>query len=195
MTLLYSLVTEIAAGEPAESAETTNPVLPEINEIFWSALFFFLLWALMKYVLLPPIRRMQAQRNQKLQDDRDAAAQAEQDYQGAQADYDAAVASARQDANSLMDQARQRASDRRQEIVSQATAAVTAARATATTEIATAREQAIDNLRPQLKSLAVQAATDVLGRQPSDAQQAAVDRYLAQLGGAGGSTAQQAGGN
>ena len=195
MTLLYSLVTEIAAGEPAESAETTNPVLPEINEIFWSALFFFLLWALMKYVLLPPIRRMQAQRNQKLQDDRDAAAKAEQDYQGAQADYDAAVASARQDANSLMDQARQRASDRRQEIVSQATAAVTAARATATTEIAAAREQAIDNLRPQLKSLAVQAATDVLGRQPSDAQQAAVDRYLAQLGGAGGGTAQQAGGN
>ena len=94
-----------------------NPVLPATNEIFWSAIFFLLLWGLMKYVLLPPIRKLQAQRAQKLQDDRDAAQQAEEDLAKAQADYDAAYQAAREEANVLLDEARTRASDRRAELV------------------------------------------------------------------------------
>lgn len=188
---------QYAAGELAadeESSETTNPVLPEVHEIFWAAVFFILLWLLMKYVLLPPIRGLQAVRKQKLQDDKDAAEQAELDYERAKTDYETALMTARQDANTLFEEVRGRASSRRQEIIAEATAAVAADRSAATTEIAEARQRAIDNMRPQLRTLAVQAATDVLGRTPGESQQSAVDQYLAQIGaGAGADTATQEG--
>jgi len=190
---------QYAAGELAadeESSETTNPVLPEVHEIFWAAVFFILLWLLMKYVLLPPIRGLQAVRKQKLQDDKDAAEQAELDYERAKTDYETALMTARQDANTLFEEVRGRASSRRQEIIAEATAAVAADRSAATTEIAEARQRAIDNMRPQLRTLAVQAATDVLGRTPGESQQSAVDQYLAQIGagaGAGADTATREG--
>ena len=156
-----------------------NPVLPATNEIFWSAIFFLLLWGLMKYVLLPPIRKLQAQRAQKLQDDRDAAQQAEEDLARAQADYDAAFQAAREEANVLLDEARTRASDRRAELVGAAVADVSASRAAATREMSAARSEAVGNLRDQIRELAVDAASNVLGTRPSDT--AAADRAIDEL--------------
>ena len=156
-----------------------NPVLPATNEIFWSAIFFLLLWGLMKYVLLPPIRKLQAQRAQKLQDDRDAAQQAEEDLARAQADYDAAFQAAREEANVLLDEARTRASDRRAELVGAAVSDVSASRAAATREMSAARSEAVGNLRSEIRELAVDAASNVLGTRPSDT--AAADRAIDEL--------------
>ena len=156
-----------------------NPVLPATNEIFWSAIFFLLLWGLMKYVLLPPIRKLQAQRAQKLQDDRDAAQQAEEDLARAQADYDAAFQAAREEANVLLDEARTRASDRRAKLVGAAVADVSASRAAATREMSVARSEAVGNLRSEIRELAVDAASNVLGTRPSDT--AAADRAIDEL--------------
>ena len=163
----------IAAEDPP------NPVLPATNEIFWSAIFFLLLWGLMKYVLLPPIRKLQAQRAQKLQDDRDAAQRAEEDLAKAQADYDAAFQAAREEANVLLDEARTRASDRRAELVGAAVADVSASRAAATREMSVARSEAVGNLRSEIRELAVDAASNVLGTRPSDT--AAADRAIDEL--------------
>ena len=162
-----------------ESEDVPNPVLPATNEIFWSAIFFLLLWGLMKYVLLPPIRKLQAQRAQKLQDDRDAAQRAEEDLAKAQADYDTAFQAAREEANLLLDEARTRASDRRAELVGAAVADVSESRAAATREMSVARSEAVDNLRDQIRELAVDAAANVLGNRPSET--AVVDRTIDEL--------------
>lgn len=168
-----------ANGETAETEDPPNPVLPAVNEIFWSAVFFLLLWGLMKFVLLPPIRKLQAQRAQKLQDDRDAAQRAEEDLAKAQADYDAALQAAREEASLLLDEARTRASDRRAELVGAAVADVSASRAAATQEMSAARTEAVGNLRNEIRELAVDAASNVLGTRPSDT--AAADRAIDEL--------------
>lgn len=168
-----------ANGETVEAEDPPNPVLPAVNEIFWSAVFFLLLWMLMKYVLLPPVRKLQAQRAQKLQDDRDAAQQAEEDLAKAQSDYDAALQAAREEASLLLDEARARASDRRAELVGAAVADVSASRAAATQEMSAARSEAVGNLRSQIRELAVDAASNVLGSRPSDT--AAADRTIDEL--------------
>lgn len=162
-----------------ESESVPNPVLPATNEIFWSAIFFLILWALMKYLLLPPIRKLQAQRAQRLQDDRDAAQKAEEDLAKAQADYDAAIQAAREEAGVLLDEARSRASDRRAELVGAAVADVSEARAAATQEMSDARSEAVDNLRGQIRELAVDAAANVLGNRP--AETAVVDQTIDEL--------------
>lgn len=168
-----------ANGETVEAEDPPNPVLPAVNEIFWSAVFFLLLWMLMKYVLLPPVRKLQAQRAQKLQDDRDAAQRAEEDLAKAQYDYDAALQAAREEASLLLDEARSRASDRRAELVGAAVADVSASRAAATQETIAARSQAVGNLRSEIRELAVDAASNVLGTRPSDT--AAADRTIDEL--------------
>ena len=167
------------APHSVEVEDPPNPVLPATNEIFWSAIFFLLLWGLMKYVLLPPIRKLQAQRAQKLQDDRDAAQRAEEDLAKAQADYDAAFQAAREEASLLLDEARSRASDRRAELVGAAVSDVSESRAAATREMSVARSEAVDGLRDQIRELAVDAAANVLGNRPSDT--AVVDRTIDEL--------------
>ena len=167
------------APQSIEVEDVPNPVLPATNEIFWSAIFFLLLWGLMKYVLLPPIRKLQAQRAQKLQDDRDAAQRAEEDLAKAQADYDTAFQAAREEANLLLDEARTRASDRRAELVGAAVADVSESRAAATREMSVARSEAVDSLRDQIRELAVDAAANVLGNRPSET--AVVDRTIDEL--------------
>jgi len=167
------------APQSVAAEDVPNPVLPAMNEIFWSAIFFLLLWGLMKYVLLPPIRKLQAQRAQKLQDDRDAAQRAEEDLAKAQADYDAAFHAAREEASLLLDEARTRASDRRAELVGAAVADVSESRAAATREMSVARSEAVDGLRDQIRELAVDAAANVLGNRPSDT--AAADRAIDEL--------------
>ncbi len=165
--------TEVAEDPP-------NPVLPTMNEIFWSAVFFLLLWALMKFVLLKPIRKLQAQRAQKLQDDRDAAQLAEEALIKAQSDYDVALLAAREEANLLLDEARSRASDRRAELVGAAVNDVSSARAIATQEMTVARSQAVGSLRSEIRELAVDAAANVLGTgRPLDT--AVVDRTIDEL--------------
>lgn len=188
-TLTYYLPGELALGELAadapangetvEAEDPPNPVLPAMNEIFWSAVFFLLLWGLMKYVLLPPVRKLQAQRAQKLQDDRDAAQRAEEDLAKAQSDYDTALQAAREEASLLLDEARSRAGDRRAELVGAAAADVSASRAAAAQEMSAARSEAVGNLRSEIRELAVDAASNVLGTRPSDT--AAADRAIDEL--------------
>ena len=51
--------------ETHEEEEVPNPVLPTGNEIIWAAVFFFALWVLMRYVLLPPIQRITTRRGSR----------------------------------------------------------------------------------------------------------------------------------
>lgn len=177
--------TELAADEVVVQAEDPpNPVLPEINEIFWSAVFFVLLWLLMKYVLLPPIRKVQKARAERIQEDNDSAQRIEAELAKAQSDYEEALNKARQEAGVVLEEARTRALEQRTQLLARATADASAKRSEATTAIAEARAQAIQGMRPQLHALAVEAASNVLGSQPADT--GAVDRYLDEKQTAGG---------
>ena len=105
MNLMLILAAE-EAGDPP------NPVIPEVNEIVWAAIFFFALWALMKFVLLPPITRAMESRSATIQGDRDAADAATAGLGATRRDYEASLASARAEANDIIAAARGRADGR-----------------------------------------------------------------------------------
>ena len=118
----------IAAVEEGEGEEkddeTVNPVLPTGGDIVYAAIFFFALWAAMKYVLLPPIQKVRAERAAKIAAARDAADNASADMGSAQADYDAALADARAEAASILEAARSEADAHRAQVVGAAEAEV-----------------------------------------------------------------------
>ncbi|MDH3753784.1 MAG: F0F1 ATP synthase subunit B [Acidimicrobiia bacterium] len=167
-----------AVEEEAEE-EVPNPVLPTGNEILWAAVFFFALWAMMKYVLLPPIQRTRAERAAKISEARDAAGNASADIATAQADYDATINAARSEATSLVDAARAEADADRAEVMAAAEAEVATLRANAETELAEARATAMSALRDDVAAVAVGAASTVVGRDlDASSHRSIVDRIL-----------------
>ncbi len=69
---MINLLAIVVAAEE-EAGDPPNPVIPVENEIVWAAIFFFALWALMKFVLLPPIQKAMENRAATIQSGKDAA--------------------------------------------------------------------------------------------------------------------------
>ena len=166
-------------GEVEEESDPPNPVLPEANEILWAAIFFVALWMLMKYTLYPKVKKTMDARAAKLNEDHDATDTAAAQLGSVQADYDRALASARADASGVIDEARARAEEYRSSVVGDVETEIAEMKAAAAADIEAARVAALDSLRPDVRTLAVGAASQVLGtRLDEGAQSAAVDTYL-----------------
>lgn len=173
MNLMLVLATEAAEDPP-------NPVIPEINEIVWAAIFFVALWLLMKYVLLPPITRAMENRATTIQGDRDAADAATASLGSTRRDYEASLGAARNEANEIIAAARANADERRAALQAEADTEIAELRRTAQAEIDQARADALGGMRGDVASLAVGAAGAVLGRSLDvGAQQSVIDQALA----------------
>lgn len=167
-------------GEPAaEEGDPPNPVLPTGNEIIWAAIFFFALWAAMKYVLLPPIMKTRAEREAKIAAARDLADGGSSDLASVQAAYDVKISAAKAEAGALVDAARAEAEAERATLVAAAEAEIAQLRAAADAEIAAARSTALAGLQGDVAAVAAGAATTVVGRAVDTASATAVlDRFL-----------------
>ncbi len=162
-----------------EEESVTNPVIPDGAELLWAAGAFFALWALMKFVLLKPILAARAERQNKIQGDRDAADAVMQTLGQSQRDYEDALAGARSEAAGIIDAARGEADAHRVELQTAADAEIAELRAAAQAEINAAREAAVSQMSGDVSSLAVSAAGAVLGRSLDvGSNQATIDAAL-----------------
>lgn len=171
MTIQSTIATTVLAfAEEAE--EAPNPVIPELKEVLWAAGSFFVLWALMRYVLLPPILRQRAAREEQMRADREAADRAEAALGAVQSDYDASLAEARAEADRIIDEARGEAAAHRASLLSDANADISSVRTDAASGLAQSRGAAISSMRSDVGEIALSAASAVLGKE--------VDRQRAQ---------------
>lgn len=180
--VLASLLT-FAAESGGEAAQPSNPILPVTNELFWAVVTFVALWALMKFVLLPPVQKTMAERDDKIRADLAHAESSAGQADSALAEYEASLASARAEASRIIDDARVQAEAARKEKITAAEAEVAELRAAAAAEVAEAKAAAMASMRDSVASIAVQAAQAVV-QKPLDAgaQRAAVDEYLNRAG-------------
>ncbi len=172
-------VVEGEALEGKAEDEVINPVIPEWSEAYWALGLFAALYVLMRYVLVPPIKAAMVEREDKIRDAKDAADRVDSDMGSAQADYDAAVAGAREEANAMVEAARTEAGAYRAELQADADVEIASLKAEAGAEISSARASAMNELRGDVSSLAVAAASTVVGR-PIDASsaQSTIDAIL-----------------
>lgn len=173
--MLYLLL----AAEEGEGESASNPILPEINELFWGAIAFGALYLLIRYVLLPPVQRVMNDRAATIQADRDAADAARAKVVSASSELDDQLADVRAEAAAIIEAARSEAEAERQRLVARAEREVSAMKEIAETEIAREREEAMASLRPQVADLAVGAASKVMNRQINlDTARPVIDRFL-----------------
>ena len=149
------------AGEAVEE-DKINPVLPEWHEVVWATIFFLALLALMRYVLLPPLRRLIDEREAKVRGDLASAEMSKDELVQTRAAYDAALAGARGEAGGVIETARQEADARRAELLAEAERDISGWRAAAQEEINEARARALTGLRSDVVDLSVEAASKVL---------------------------------
>lgn len=154
----------LLASDVVEAApkETKNPILPVASEMLWAAVFFIALWALMKFVLLPPIVRTMQARDDKVREDHQAAERADAERAAKLEQYEAGLAGARAEAVRLIEDARAQGEAQRREAVAAAEAEVAAQRAAAAEEIAAAKVRARAELTGSIADIAVGAAEAVV---------------------------------
>jgi len=175
----------VLAAATAASAEKINPVVPDvIGEIFWGAVFFFLLWILMRYVCLPPLLRVRAQRDAQVLADQEAAEAASSQAEQVRRDYDATIGEARTEASRVLEEARSAAEATRSQQVAAVETEIGAERQTAMVELDAERAAALGQLTGDVADLAVAAASKVV-QAPLDpaAHRGTVDDYVNRSGG------------
>ena len=165
------------AEEGAE--EASNPILPVVSEMFWGAIAFFSLWALVKWVLLPPVKATMDARAAKIRADLDAAEIARSRAGSAVAEAQDQLSGVRAEAAEIIETARAEAEAQRAEVLAGAEAEAAQIRAASADEIAAARAEVMAGVRPQVAEFATDAASRVMNRPIalSDAQPV-VDRFL-----------------
>lgn len=175
----------LAEGEETEATEAEgteappNPVIPEVNHLLWAAISFFALWALMKYVLLPPLLKERARREAYILRDREAAEVAKSSLSKMQAEYDGELARARAEADGIIEEARAEAGEHRANVMAGATTEVADIRSGAASGLEEERSSAIGSMKGDVGDIAVAAASAVLGKDlDRGAQQSAIDSAL-----------------
>jgi F-type H+-transporting ATPase subunit b len=172
-----------AVQEAVTEEETTNPILPTANELFWGAVCFALLWALMKWVLLPPITRTMERRAAKIREDLDAAESTEAKADEELRNYEDSLVSAKAEAVRIIEDARSQADEQRKSVVTSAEGDAAAVRAEAAGEIADAKDRAKAELQGSVAAIAIQAAESVVQKQlDRDAATRAVEDYVNRAG-------------
>ncbi len=173
-------MTLIVLAQETTVEATKNPVLPVLSEMFWGAIMFTALYLLVKFVLLPPFKRTMGDRAATIAADKDAAELARQQVADADSEVVDQLASARSEAATIIEQAREEAEAERNRLIGRAEREVQAMRELADTELVSAREKAMQGMKPQVSELAAGAASRVLNRQVDLSEaQPVIDRHLA----------------
>ena len=166
-------------AEAEEEWDGINLILPNGAELLWSAIFFFGLWALMKYVLLPPIIEGRNQREARVRTGQDSVSDSESELAQITAAHEERIGAAKVEAGSIVEAARSEADAERAKAVSDVEGTIAQLRAKTQGEIDSARATALAGAKPAVSQLAVGAASKVLGRSVDlAANQGVIDAYL-----------------
>jgi|JI10StandDraft_1071094.scaffolds.fasta_scaffold32205_4 F-type H+-transporting ATPase subunit b len=176
---MLAAVLSILAEGGEEAKEVVNPVIPDIPELIWGGIAFFLLLILMNWVLLPPIKQAMRKRDEQLRGDEEAAERAVVDSEQVRRDYDATLAEARAEAARIIDEARQGADAQRADIIRAADDEVASLRQAALAELEAERAAALGSMRTDVAAIAVAAASKVVQQNLDvSANQSVVDAFV-----------------
>ncbi|SFN77142.1 F0F1 ATP synthase subunit B [Mycetocola miduiensis] len=167
----------------AEEGTTKNPLIPELYDIFWSAVCFVILLALFWRFVLPKMQTMLEERSAAIEGNIAKADEAQRQAEAALEQYTAQLAEARQEAGRIRESAREDGKQIVTEARSQAMLEAARVTASAQAQIEAERQAALVSLRSDVGTLAIDLAGNVIGETLADDAKATaiVDRFLAEL--------------
>ncbi len=171
-----------AAGEE-EAAEAPNPIIPAWDEVIWGSIAFVILLIVMWKFAYPAIRKAMETRTEKIQSDIDSADTAKREAEELRAQYDSRLTEANAEASQIIEQARGEAERVRQERLAAIEPEIAERFAQAEADIEAARARAIAEVRDEITSLAVGAASQVvMASLDEQAHRRLIDDYIDRVG-------------
>jgi F-type H+-transporting ATPase subunit b len=165
------------------AASNSNPLIPHWPELIIGAIAFLIVFGLLAKVLMPRIGATLAERTDAIEGGLKRADDAQEEASKVLDQYRAQLADARHEAARLREQAKEEAA----QIVAKGRADGVAEReriiASANAQIEADRQQALNALRAEVGSLAVELASRIVGESLADEarQSRMVDRFLGDL--------------
>ncbi len=160
-----------------------NVIVPKLSELIIGAVSFGILVAFFFWKIYPQIRRVYAERTERVEGGMARADEAQREAQELLVEYRQQLDSARADANRVREEAREQGRAITEELRAAALAEVAGIKARAEEQLAADRAQAVASLRRDVGELAIELASRVIGQEleSNERQRRLVDDFLATL--------------
>ena len=165
------------------AAEELNPLVPHTAEIIVGFIAFSLLYLVLRKAVVPKFEKAFSDRTNAIQGGIERAEQAQLEAQRALAQYNEQLSSAREEAQTLREEARVQGAAIVDELRAKAQEEASRITAAAHASIEAERQQAVASLRNEVGALAVELASKIVGEALEDQarQSRIVDRFLDDL--------------
>jgi F-type H+-transporting ATPase subunit b len=178
---LLVLATE-AAGGAAEHGGNGFLLGHDLAEVLWSAAASIIMFAFLWWKVAPPARAALAARTDRIAAELSEAEQTARDGQARLDEVTGRIASAEDERQRILVEARQTAEALKQQIVARAEAEAEALLTRAAGDIESSKHQAIADLHAEIAGLALGAAGAVVARNlDPDTQNELIDGYIEQV--------------
>mgnify|MGYP000031084798 FL=1 len=167
----------------AAEAEKVNPLIPHTAELIVGAVAFSLLFLVLRSKVVPMFEKAFTARTEAIQGGMERAEKAQLEAQRALSQYNEQLAKAREEAQTLREEARVQGASIVEELRAKAQDEAARITAAAHASIEAERQQAITSLRNEVGALAVELASKIVGESLDDQarQSRIVDRFLDDL--------------
>ena len=165
------------------AAEELNPLVPHTSEIIVGFIAFSLLYLVLRKAVVPKFEKAFTDRTHAIQGGIERAEKAQLEAQRALAQYNEQLSSAREEAQTLREEARVQGAAIVDELRVKAQDEAARITAAAHASIEAERQQAVTSLRNEVGALAVELASKIVGEALEDQarQSRIVDRFLDDL--------------
>ena len=165
------------------AAEEVSPLVPHTAELIVGFIAFSLLYLVLRKAVVPKFEKAFTDRTNAIQGGIERAEQAQLEAQRALAQYNEQLSSAREEAQTLREEARIQGAAIVDELRAKAQEEATRITAAAHASIEAERQQAVTSLRNEVGALAVELASKIVGEALEDQarQSRIVDRFLDDL--------------
>lgn len=163
--------------------EAPNPILPELNEVIWGGLsFFVLLLAMIKWGF-PAVRSAMQGRTEKIRNDLQSAQATHDEAAKIKQQHEAALAETKAASARVLDEARQEAAAVKADLQVRAEADIAEMRQRANADVASARQRALADLQGEVSEVIVGAAERVVEQNLDPAaQRQLIENYITSVG-------------
>ena len=165
------------------AGEKINPLVPHTAELIVGAIAFTLLFLVLRSRVVPMFEKAFAARTEAIQGGMERAEKAQLEAQRALVQYNEQLSKAREESQTLREEARVQGSAIVEELRAKAQEEAARITAAAHASIEAERQQAVTSLRNEVGTLAVELASKIVGEALEDQarQSRIVDRFLDDL--------------
>lgn len=169
----------------AETPSGADLLLPKMDEFVPALIAFIIIWVVLAKFAWPSVLNMMEKRQQKIQDDLDAAAQSKEAARKEREEHEALIADARRQADDIIAEAKREADEQRAELMAKAQQDAAAVVAKSHDAVNSERRKAMIELSSSVVDLSVEIAGKIIGDNLSvEEQRRLAEKYLAEVGSA-----------